>query len=258
MDTLNFLGIYEGDLNTVVEMCEECLDKFEVSRDGWDENFTEHLENYGRWDNITETIINAYLETTAAFLEDKYPELNISWENNGMASQLFINGEAYTSESVKGDFIKDFEVVYGAYTDRVDLADVLTYSDIVHLEECVNAFLENVDNSGDIKVEITAAYEQFTIDYPTARDNTDFIETFEMFAEYPDEEDNRAVFEIIANTDGKESTSYITIDDLLAGYDLSTEIDNAELIVHIEDVVSDKIQSVKAEISKDKQEMEKE
>lgn len=221
-NTLNSLGIDKNTIEAVVDMCEDCLNMFEINRDGWEDNFIEHLEDCGRWDNITESIIGAYLETTAAFIQDKYPELAVNIEPCDALSTIYINGETYTSASVKGDFVKDFDLEFT--NNRTDDYTLISYNDLLTVDSKIQEFVSSAPDivgifkeNGVEGVKVTESWKQFMGAMKEARDEIDLSDAFAEFTYYetaPDTPDNRAAMAIIKENGNKE---YVSIDELLEG-----------------------------------------
>ena len=93
---LQYLGIYEGSINSAIESCEDALKRLKFSDreiDQMNEWALNKLSEIGDWYEITNSIIYAYFDTTKYMIEDKHPKVEVDYYVNGDDSHLYVNGE---------------------------------------------------------------------------------------------------------------------------------------------------------------------
>ena len=93
---LQYLGIYEDSIDSAINSCEEALKQleFDVSDiDRMNDYALEDLKACGDWNDITNSIINAYFSTTQWFIAQRYPEIDTDYYVNGYDSHFYIGGD---------------------------------------------------------------------------------------------------------------------------------------------------------------------
>ena len=89
-----------------IKICDNCLDMLDINTDNFEENFKEQLREMLRIDDIGNSYSEAYMETTAILIEDKYPELKIVYDVSDLDTALYINKELYRVGDEKDKFLK--------------------------------------------------------------------------------------------------------------------------------------------------------
>lgn len=89
---LNYLGIYEKEIQSAVDVCEFLCDKYHLDKQ---ELFRREPKNRvsGNWSNITDTLILSHYLTISEMLKEVKPDIDIEYEVNGSCSSLSVDGE---------------------------------------------------------------------------------------------------------------------------------------------------------------------
>lgn len=96
MTPLNCLGIYADAINQIVMLCETAVDRYDCDPKGeLGGRAQEYLEQTGNWNDITNSIILAYLRTTSVMIKSRHPKWNIEYYVNCYDSHLYINDREF-------------------------------------------------------------------------------------------------------------------------------------------------------------------
>jgi len=93
---MQYLGIYEDAIDTAINTCEEAMKQMEFSIhdiDTMNELALEDLKSMGSWDDITNSIIQAYFSTTAYLINKRHPDLDVDYYVNCHDSHFYIGQE---------------------------------------------------------------------------------------------------------------------------------------------------------------------
>lgn len=96
MNNLYWLEIYPEYIDRCLETCEEVLKQYNCDIefiDDFHELAFENLKQIGTFDNITNSIMDAYYMTLQDTLKRIKPELETEYYVNGSDTQFIINGE---------------------------------------------------------------------------------------------------------------------------------------------------------------------
>ena len=97
ISNLHFLGIYEDAIDNAIEKAENLLKMDEFSFDDRVINrlhnvAKENLHDYGRIENITNTIIYCYFQAVKYLVTSEYPNAQIEYYVNCNDSHLYYDG----------------------------------------------------------------------------------------------------------------------------------------------------------------------
>lgn len=247
MNTIPYLAINEDDIQHAISLCEDCMSTLGVNKSGFEENFYAELEEIGSWRNVSGSIIAAYMTTTQTFIENDYPALQVEVEPNGISSQIYINGEPYTTESERGDWIKDFEIVCSDEMFPDNTISVLTFEDFRTIEDYAYVAIIGIDKGQDDSVTIkpSAAWKEFGYELNSVNSGEALNEAFYHFTGFEEEADNKAILEIKVSQNDKSKTVYVTLDEALEG---ASEVDDT-VISRLREAAKSKIEQAKNELS---------
>ena len=96
ISNLAYLGIYEDAINSAIDTCEEALKSLDFSVDDIDnmnEWAVDDLKQIGSWDDITNSIIEAYFSTTAYMINERFPDKECDYYVNCDDSHFYIDNE---------------------------------------------------------------------------------------------------------------------------------------------------------------------
>lgn len=96
MSNIRFLGIYEEEINEAVNSSELALKRegfTEKEIDEMNDMVLEQLEECGDWNDITNSIIDAYFTVAADLIKQRRKDVKVSYYVNGMDSHFYIDGE---------------------------------------------------------------------------------------------------------------------------------------------------------------------
>lgn len=131
-DNIPVLNLYPDAIKNVIDVCREALEgchailniydtDIDKSKIDIDKEAIEYLNNNGKWSELTNSIITAYLDSTANHLQCKlFDELNISFEYyvNCDDSRLHMKTEKTTFEILESQDIIDY--THEAIIDKLD------------------------------------------------------------------------------------------------------------------------------------------
>lgn len=98
ISNMHYLGIYEDAINDAVESAENLLkhDDFDFGTqdiNNMNEWAIEDLNENGSFDDITNSIINAYFSSAKAYVNKHYPDAQIEYYVNCNDSHLYYDGD---------------------------------------------------------------------------------------------------------------------------------------------------------------------
>lgn len=94
MESLAYLGIYESEILDAIKTADEALQRENINADICSDYLYEELEQTGKWDDITNSIIGAYFRITADLINQKRKSDDYAtYYVNGLDSHFYLNHE---------------------------------------------------------------------------------------------------------------------------------------------------------------------
>ena len=95
MSWMNYMSIYEDDINNGIDTAEKALNQLELSNynDELHREAFEELKEIGDWDHITNSIIAAYFRIAQSIIERELPDVDTDYFVNCTDSHFYIGQE---------------------------------------------------------------------------------------------------------------------------------------------------------------------
>lgn len=96
MTNLAYLGIYPGAIDAAINSCETAMEKMGMSIseiDKMNEMALEEFQECGRLEDITNSVIGAYFDTTQYLIVEKFPGRKVDYYVNCEDSHFYLDGE---------------------------------------------------------------------------------------------------------------------------------------------------------------------